>query len=153
MTNWLKKRISKTLSYLSNRSQFVHFDANSLKTKQSRFGVPQGSILGPVLFNLYVNDLQDCFSSNAIQYADDTTIYEHCRPNNIIQTEYQINRSLKKLESWAENNSLTTNALKTKYMIFSSKRFFDTHNLQNHIPTVIMGSDKLQLQKDCTLLG
>ena len=62
-------------SYLTERKQFVQIDDKLSSTIEVFFGVPQGSILGPVIFNLYVND----------QYADDTTIYAHNKPANIKQ--------------------------------------------------------------------
>ena len=66
-------------SYLTERKQFVQIDDKLSSTIEVFFGVPQGSILGPVIFNLYVNDL------SAHQYADDTTIYAHNKPANIKQ--------------------------------------------------------------------
>ena len=59
-------------SYLSHRSQFVLIDANRSKTGMLSFGVPQGSILGPIIFNLYSNGLQDTLNSDALQYLNDT---------------------------------------------------------------------------------
>ena len=62
-----------TLSYVGERSQFVQFDSKSSTIESMEYGVPQGSILGPILFNLYVNDLDEVFTSKSLQYADDTT--------------------------------------------------------------------------------
>ena len=71
------------LSYLGNRYPFVQVDDRASELKLTSFGVPQGSILGPVLFNLYVIDLQDKIQLPCFQYADDTTIIVHGRPNNL----------------------------------------------------------------------
>ena len=60
-------------SYLCHRSQFVLIDANRSKTGMLSFSVPQESILSPIIFNLYSNNLQDTVNSDALQYADDTT--------------------------------------------------------------------------------
>ena len=67
-------------SYLSNRFHFVQIDDQMSDKARVHFGVPQGSILGPMLFNLYVSDLQDNLpnSVTTFQYADDTTIYQSC---------------------------------------------------------------------------
>ena len=59
-------------SYLNHRSQFALIDANRSKTGMLSFGIPQGSILGPIIFNFYSNDLQDTLNSDALQYSDDT---------------------------------------------------------------------------------
>ena len=67
-----------TLSYLTNRKQFV--DEKTSNKMTNIFSVPQGSILGPLFFNLYVNGLQGILPSKTIQYADDTTVYASCKP-------------------------------------------------------------------------
>ncbi len=74
--------------YLTDRHQYIQIDDRKSDEINVMFGVPQGSILGLVLFNLYVNDLFEVLheSGNCHQYADDTTIYSHCKPNSDIQT-------------------------------------------------------------------
>ena len=64
-------------SYHSNRFHFVQIDDQMSDKARLHFGVPQGSILGPMIFNLYISDLQDNLpnSVTTFQYADDTTIY------------------------------------------------------------------------------
>ena len=64
------------LSYLSGRSQFVQIDDRKSSYQSSQYGVPQGSILGPMIFNLYVSDLQEVTPSSmeCVQYADDTSL-------------------------------------------------------------------------------
>ena len=106
-----------TLSYLSQRKQFTQIDANKSSELPVYFGVPQGSILGPVLFNLYVNALSDCFRSSSIQYADDTTIYESGKPRDFAKIVENINNSLNDLNEWSKPNCLSTNQTKTKFMV------------------------------------
>ena len=67
------------LSYLSGRSQFVQIDDRKSSYQSSQYGVPQGSILGPMIFNLYVSDLHEVTppSMECVQYADDTSLYSH----------------------------------------------------------------------------
>ena len=60
-------------SYLSNRVQFVNFDENILSTIPIKVGVPQGSILGPLLYLIYVNDIGNSCDGNILSFADDTT--------------------------------------------------------------------------------
>ena len=70
-------------SYLSHRPQFLLIDPNRSKTGMLSFGVPQGFILGPIIFNLYSNDLQDTLNSDALQYADDSTTYVSAKPKDL----------------------------------------------------------------------
>ena len=65
-------------SFLSNRQLWVVLDGKSSKKYPANAGVPQGSILGPTLFLIYINDLPDDDFSNIVIYADDTTLYSKC---------------------------------------------------------------------------
>ena len=69
-------------SYVSERKQFVQADDKSSSVKLNNFGVQQGSILGPVLFNLYIVDLVENVTCDSLQYADDSTLYKHSKPKN-----------------------------------------------------------------------
>ena len=74
------------LSYISDRSQYVQIGSNKSCYKKINFGVPQGSILGPILFNIYVSDMKNEFEPPCIHYADDTNFYEHCKVSEISQS-------------------------------------------------------------------
>ena len=67
-------------SYLVNRKQFVQINDKRSSLGTSQYGVPQGSVLGPIIFNLYVTDLQDHDIGPVCQYADDTSQYESFKP-------------------------------------------------------------------------
>ena len=97
--NWI-------LSYLTGRSQFVQINDKHSDSIKIKFGVPQGSILGPILFNLYVNDLQNNHECSCFQYADDTTLYDHCLPKDLINCSNRMEATMSQLESWASESNL-----------------------------------------------
>ena len=79
------------VSYLTDRKPFVQIDEKTSKHIDVTFGVPQDSILTPILFNLYVNDISDCLSSiKSYQYADDTTIYLQKKPTILKDGEKRL---------------------------------------------------------------
>ena len=111
-------------SYLSNRKQFVSilgFDSKKLIIKH---GVPQGSVLGPLLFLIYINDLHRSIAhSTTYKFADDTNLL--VIDNNIKSLESKINSDLKGLFKWLLANKISLNTAKTELVIFrkpSSKR-------------------------------
>ena len=106
-------------SYLSNRKQYVQYDSILSDKADILTGVPQGSILGPLLFTLYINDI--VFSSNVfkfIMYADDTTLFTTTNAFNKHQLAEGINSELAKVNEWLIVNKLSLNVSKTKAMVF-----------------------------------
>ena len=113
-------------SYLENRQQFVEFRNTKSKILQISTGIPQGSIVGPLLFLIYINDFPSASSYfNFIMYADDTTLYSNIdspNQNNMIRlTETKINAELAKIDEWLKINKLSLNLKKSKYMVFKKQ--------------------------------
>ena len=103
-------------SYLRNRTQYVEINHIASDLLLVKTGVPQGSILGPLLFLIYMNDItKACSSFKYILYADDTTLYTTIQSTEDLSN---INNELSKISDWLAVNKLSLNANKTKYMIF-----------------------------------
>ena len=81
-------------SYLSGRKQYIQIDDKRSTRTNVTCGVPQGSILGPILFNLYVHDMSENTTATCLQFADDTTIYRKCKVKNVQQTANIIERDI-----------------------------------------------------------
>ena len=120
--NFSKSSIRIIMSYLTNRHQYTQVDDVVSCRLPIYFGVPQGSILGPVLFNIYVADLSSSIKSDSIQYADDTTIYKSCKRSDITHTVKQVETDISNLCKWSINNGLLFNRDKLKFIVFSKKR-------------------------------
>jgi hypothetical protein len=107
-------------SYLIGRHQFVQIDDAVSSTTDVCFGAPQGSILGPVLFNLYVNDLSDNLDPtiSSHQSADDTSLYSHCKPADINSCENNIQSNLDDLSTWSTSNNLVLNQENESHALF-----------------------------------
>ena len=108
-------------SYLSNRSQFVDFNGVKSNKKKITCGVPQGSILGPLLFLVYINDIVHTLDNcNSILFADDTTLlFADTDFDNLVTT---MNQNIDKVYKWFCLNKLSLNIDKTNYVIFHDPR-------------------------------
>ena len=122
--------ISHTLlkCYLSNRSQQTEINGILSDSGIIKHGVPQGSVLGPLLFLLYINDIRE--SSNILKFflfADDTTVYysDKTDPN----TENLLNQELSKVSTWLAANKLSLNVKKSNFLHFHN-------NKRKHKPTI-----------------
>jgi len=120
-------------SYLSDRRQYVKIGQKESPITQIIMGVPQGSVLGPYLFLLYINDMQMCTKKlNLIHFADDTTAYHSNVDVDTLVTE--INCDLARLNSWLICNRLSLNVNKTFYMLFTDRTNITVGNIyvDNH---------------------
>ena len=104
-------------SYLTNRSQYVLFNGEKSDIRDITYGVPQGSILGPLLFILYINDFSGVSDKLfCVLFADDTNIFLSGKDiHNLINT---LHVELSKLYTWLLVNKLTLNISKTHFMVF-----------------------------------
>ena len=115
-------------SYLSNRKQYVTYNGVSSPVNTITCGVPQGSILGPLLFLLYINDLGHvCSSTTSILFADDTNLFKSGNDLNKMQDE--LNSELSKISLWLKLNKLSLNIGKTHFMVFTNKKRLDELNI------------------------
>jgi len=112
--DWIK-------SYLSNRKQFVCFDECDSTVLPITCGVPQGSILGPLLFILYINDLSNISNKFfPVLFADDSNLF--FRGKNLNEMITTINEELSKVYEWLVTNKLSLNVDKTNFILFSTNR-------------------------------
>ena len=132
--NWFR-------SYLSNRTQYVYYNNCKSEKLDVTCGVPQGSILGPLLFILYINDIVN--TSNMLQFilfADDTTIL--FSDKDISSKIDLINTELKEVTNWFKTNKLSVNASKTNFMIMGTTH--QTSKPKNNIKVIL---DNVELSR------
>ena len=110
-------------SYLSNRSQYVTINNTNSTCKKIEIGVPQGSVLGPILFLLYINDIANFIKDNEIVimlFADDTNIF--IQGKNPIDLIRKAETLMKSLANWLWDNRLSLSIEKTVFSIFHTKK-------------------------------
>ena len=108
-------------SYLSNRNQYVSIDGTDSSKKPMMHGVPQGSILGPLLFIIYINDMPNInINFKFVLYADDANII--VTGKSVEDVLSKMNEFCPALVNWVDTNSLALNLKKTCYMIFRPNR-------------------------------
>ena len=113
------KELQLLTNYLQNRKQYVIFNNHESELTEITTGVPQGSILGPLLFSIIINDLKKSNKKlRFLMYADDTTIYFNLEDFDSNNFEMEINAELQKVSLWLKKNKLSLNLDKTKLMIF-----------------------------------
>ena len=116
-------------SYLTNRTQRCLVNGSLSRICSLKCGVPQGTILGPLLFLIYINDLPNCLTScQSRMYADDTHITYADVDGNSIQLN--LNRHLGNLNKWLISNKLTLNNAKTEFMVIGSRQKLSTLSSQ-----------------------
>ena len=110
-------------SYVTNRSQFVTIERQRSDCLPIKQGVPQGSVLGPVLFLLFVNDLPLHLTRTSTDiFADDTTLSASAHWTDIPTVVQDINNDLEKISEWSTRNRMIINTDKTKSLLVTGKR-------------------------------
>ena len=113
-------------SYLTDRVQYVTYNGVQSSPKKIQCGVPQGSILGPLLFLLYINDLPNvCAKTMPFLFADDTNLF--ISRKNSHELYEAANNDLNAISEWLQVNRLSLNVKKTHYMLFSSTKIMSTN--------------------------
>ena len=113
-------------SYLQDRKQFVMIDGTKSKMKELRYGVPQGSVLGPILYLLYTSPIGDIIKRHGLNYhlyADDTQLYLSFKPTHAEQpgSIAKIEACVSEIDSWMVCNKLKLNRGKTELLILNAR--------------------------------
>ena len=113
---------------MSDRTQRCHVNGHLSSSRSIKFGVPQGSIIGPLLFLVYINDLPNCLNDDSSSmYADDTNI--SFQSPNLDQLEKTMTSDLSRLNTWLKANRLSLNIAKTEYMVIGTRQKLITQDL------------------------
>jgi hypothetical protein len=118
-------------SYLQNRTQYVYFNGKSSHKDSITCGVPQGSILGPLLFCLFINDLPlaiEDSSVNCDMFADDNTL--HTNGKTIDEVQVSLQRGLNNIQDWCQENKMVLHPDKTKSMVIATRQKHQRQQLE-----------------------
>ncbi len=136
-------------SYLNNREQVCIVNNLMSSSKRIVSGVPQGSILGSLLFLLYINDLPDCLrKTSPYLYADDTQIC--CSSNSMIELTENLNHDLSRIGDWLSRNKLQHHPTKTKIMFIGSKHHINSTTFDH---PVMLNNQRIPRVHSFTCLG
>ena len=137
-------------SYLSNRKQIIKINNNKSGPIVNNFGVPQGSVLGPLLFILYINDLGNVLEKCKIHlFADDTLIYY--ADNDFNQLVETVNLELSHVSNKFKENKLKVNEMKSKWMFIGSNCLYNSFKELNI--NVILNNENVEHVKNMKYLG
>lgn len=142
-------------SYLKERTQEVHDNFEDVTSSSIRVGtgVPQGSVLGPLLFTLYVSDIYKALQHCKYNfYADDLQIYLHCEPHHLRNDIPKINEDIRSIVHWAEACGLTLNPAKTQAIIFGTARYINKIELDESM-AIKINETAVQLSTNVKYLG
>ena len=110
-------------SYLIGRSNSVKIRQTTSSRQTLKYAVPQGSVLGPILFNIYISPIADIFRRHQIRYhiyAEDTPLYAECPPSNNTDALRRLRDCVDDLKRWLDRNHLLLNESKTEAIVFRS---------------------------------
>ena len=143
-------------NYLENRSQFVQINETDSVLLSISKGVPQGSVLGPVLFLLYINDLPECSLLTAFLFADDTTLFASA--DNLRDLILFVNYEFRRVVTFFREHKMALHPSKTKYILFNcsetlisntdTRVFINNNNENEDNPSLIKTIERVDNSSD-----
>ena len=141
--------LSMIRSYLSGRNQKCQLGDKMSTARRIECGIPQGSILGPLFFLIYINDLPQCLNhATARLFADDTNLT--VAGVSIQEIESNMNRDLAHVNEWLLANKLSLNVVKTEFILIGSAQKFNSIVIQ---PNIEINQVKINQVGNATVLG
>ena len=132
-------------SFLTNRKQFINVSDIKSEIKNVTCGIPQGSVLGPLLFLLYINDMPSITTLHSRLFADDTVLFTSAR--KIQELQFILNQQMPIVNDWFSANKLTINSQKTYYMIIDKK------NSNNKDLKIVINKSRINKTNNIKYLG
>ena len=136
-------------SYLTSRQQCVIVGTKTSSLSTLKFGDPQGSVLGPILFSLYINDLPLYMEALCELFADDTSLHNHHKSLDTLMNSLQ--HSVDNLINWTEMNHMALHPDKTKFMLVTTRQ--KRQNLLPNLPPLTIKSGIIQEVQNYKVLG
>ena len=137
---------SLIMNYLKDRTQYAEINGECSSIKHVRFGVPQGSLLGPMLYSLHVNDLPSAITQGEMYlFADDTTVY--CTGKDLESVVDTLNSIMDEIHSWCIRNKLKVHPGKCEAMFMMRSPFIGP------MRPILYGDDHIKIVQESTCLG
>ena len=140
-------------SYLTDRTHYVSLSNNCSAFTHVHSGVPQGSVLGPILFTMYTKPLSAIIDSHSIihhSFADDLQLQMSAPPDKISELLHSMQSCISDVKAWATANMLKLNDNKTELILVTSKRTKHLHSLPT---SITIGNAQIPLKKSVKNLG
>jgi hypothetical protein len=151
--NFSDSSLSWFRSYLYERKQMVCFNNDNSSLLQLENGVPQGSVLGPLLFSLYINSLPKVLAFSKYHlFADDFQIYSHSSVSDLPNTILNMNKDLQSISYWTKQNHLRINSSKTQTIIIGYPRLLTQIHLSD-LPKLSIDGSPISFVKKIKYLG
>ena len=139
-------------TYLQDRNQKIKINNLYSQDLPVSFGVPQGSVLGPLLFTMYIFPIKNVINKDIFHYhlyADDTQLYSVYKPDNISKAVLDISDGTKEINNWMTENKLKMNADKTEIMICGSVQKLNNVNFDS----IVIDDDAISISESVRNLG
>ena len=149
MYNLQADTIKFITSFLTDRLQVVVSNSSSSCFLPLNYGVPQGSVLGPLLFSIYINDLPLSIQACCELFADDTTI--HSSHSDLATTTKMLQDSVDNLVEWAKQNHMSLHPSKTKSMLITTRQ--KRQNMQTKLPPLFINNHQVEEVDSHKVLG